>query len=53
MAKDSILSQLKGTFGYVYNHIKAINDSKLFAGLIPGVFIPFELKDFKNELLNS
>lgn len=34
MAKDSILSQLKGTFGYVYNHIKAINDSKLFAGLI-------------------
>ena len=34
MAKDSMLSQVKGTFGYVYNHIKAINDSKLFAGLI-------------------
>lgn len=34
MAKDSILSQFKGTFGYVYNHIKAINDSKLFAGVI-------------------
>lgn len=34
MAKDSMLSQVKGTFGYVYDQIKAINDSKLFAGLI-------------------
>ena len=34
MAKDSIIDRVKGTFGYVYNHVKAINDSKLFAGLI-------------------
>jgi len=29
-----VFKQLKNSFGYVHDHVKAVNDSKMFAGLI-------------------
>lgn len=30
----SVVKQLRNSLGYVYDHVKAVNDSKLFAGFI-------------------